>query len=199
MAPPLGAIERRQAVAELRGAFMAYTWSFRNRRRAFATDISDEQRDEIRAEYRELHRRVDRAYRPVRELFVEFLGEEPRYDLRDEISEDDGHDLPLDSPFTQWLEGLTFDEAFAKWANADDDHVGNLLERQEAVLDAFENWAGTKPPSLADADPPSLVPPTTAPPPGSSTIARVLNSPWTVTVGGGIVVVVIAAIVVKLL
>jgi hypothetical protein len=115
MAPPLGAIERRQAVAELRGAFMAYTWSLRDRRRRFDTDISEELRDEIRAEYRELRRRLDRAYRPVRDLFVEFLGEEPRYDLRHEVYEDGGSDLPVDHSFTQWWDALTFDEAFDKW------------------------------------------------------------------------------------
>ena len=115
---------------------MAYMWSVRERRREFGTDISDKQRDEIRAEYRELHRRVDRAYRPVRDLFAEFLGEEPRYDLRHEVYEDGGHDLPVDYPFTQWSDALTFEEATNKWANADEDHLGNLLQRQEAVLDA---------------------------------------------------------------
>ncbi len=183
-------------MADLRGAFMDYMWSFRDRRRAFATDISDKRRDEIRAEYRELRRRLDRAYRPVRDLFVEFLGEEPRHDLRDELYEDGGRDLPVDSPFTKWWDALTFDEAFDKWASADDDHIGNLLQRQEAVLDAFENWAGTE---QSLAEPPTLVPPTEARSVTSGTIARVLNNPWMVTVGGGTVVIVIAALAVKLL
>ncbi len=185
-------------MAELRAAFMEYVWSFRDRRRKFNKDISDGQRDRIRAEYRELHGRVDRAYRPVRELFVEFLGEEPRYDLRHEIYEDGGPDLPIDHPFTQWWDALTVDEAFERWADADDDRVGSLLQRQEAVLDAFENWAGTER-SLAQGGPPAFVPPTAASPPRSGRIARVLNNPWTVTVGGGIVVVVAAALALKLL
>jgi hypothetical protein len=198
MASSPGAIERRQAVVELRGAFMAYMWSFRDRRRKFDTDLSDRQRDRIRAEYLELHRRVDRAYRPVRDLFVAFLGEEPRYDLRHEVDEGGGYDLPVDYPFTRWWDALTIDEAFDKWDNVDEDHVGKLLQRQEAVLEAFENWAGTER-SLAQAEPPTLVAPTAAPPARSGRIARALNNPWTVTVGGGTVVIVIAALAVKLL
>ena len=196
MAPPLGASERGRAVAALRKAFTDLMWSFRERRRTFEADSSDKRRDRIRAEYRELQRRVDRAYRPVRDLFIEFLGEEPRYDLRREVYEDGGNDVPVDYPFTQWWDALTFDEAFDRWTYADDDHVGNLLQRQEAVLDAFENWAGTER-SLAQPEPPSLVP--AGPPTGSDKIARVLNNPWMVTVGGGIVVVMIAALAVKLL
>jgi len=198
MAPPLGASERGRGVAALRSAFTDLMWSFRERRRTFQADSSDKRRDRIRAEYRELQRRVDRGYRPVRDLFIEFLGEEPRYDLRCEVYEDGGNDVPVDYPFTQWWDALTFDEAFDRWTYADDDHVGNLLQRQEAVLDAFENWAGTER-SLAQPEPPSLVPPTAAPPTGSGKIARVLNNPWMVTVGGGIVVVMIAALAVKLL
>jgi hypothetical protein len=198
MAPPPGPIERRQAVVELRGAFVAYAWSFRDRRRAFATDISDKRREAIRAEYRALRRRLDRAYRPVRDLFVEFLGGEPQYDLRREVHDDGENDHPVDQPFTQWWDALSFDEAFERWAKADDDHVGRLLQHQEAVLDAFENWAGSEH-SLGEATPPTLGPPTAAPPPRSGTIARILNSPWTVTVGGGVIVVVIATLAVKLL
>jgi hypothetical protein len=197
MVPPLGASERRQAVGKLRAAFVAYTWMFRERRLEFAADISEKKRDEIRAEYRELRRQVDRAFRPLRDLFVEFLGEEPRYDLRRDVHDDGGHDVPVESPFTQWWDALTFEEALDRWANADDDHIENLLRRQEAVLDAFENWAGTE--RVAGTEPPALVPPTVAPAPSQGRMQRLLNNPWMVTVGGGVIVIVIATLAVKLL
>jgi hypothetical protein len=197
MAPPHGAIERRKAAAELHRAFTAYTWSVRDRRRVFGTDLSDRQRDRIRAEFRALHGQLDRAYRPVRELFVQFVGEEPRYDLRHEVFEDRGDDLPVDAPLTRWSDALTFDEAFDTWADVDDDQIEDLLERQEAVLDAFESWAGVKR-SPAGAEPPTSAP-AEAPPPKPGTLARVLNNPWTITVGGGTLVVAIATLAVKLL
>jgi hypothetical protein len=197
----LAAMDRQRAVRMLREAFSAYMAAFLDRRREFATDLSDERRDEIRDEYRKSHGRVRQAYRPARDLFAEFLVEEPDYDLRREIYESGGYDLPLDYPFTQWWSALTFDEAYGRWSNADDDHISRYMRRQEAVLDAFEDWARLERDLPREAGHGAAETPAGPDSAGSArdrrALARVLNHPWVITVGGGVIVILMAGLALK--
>jgi len=131
--------ERKEAAERFREAFDSYMDTFLARRHEWNV-VSAERRDEMRAEYRELQPAVVRRYRGVRDRYRAFLADEPAYDLRPELYEDDAYELALDYPLTYWWKPLTFDEAVHNWANADVAHIRGFLERQRAVLDAFADW-----------------------------------------------------------
>ena len=176
--------------------------TFLERRRELQAEVPDSRLEEVRDEYRSKQRQVGQAYRRVRDLFHAFLREEPGYDTRHEVFVNGGHDLPLDYALTNWWSPLTLDEALNKWSNADDDHIGHYLRRQQAVLEAFEDWAGEE--RQDDADEPGSVLPTPAgaeprvpdsrPSRGNGGLPEILNHPWVVTVVGGAIVAVIGVI-----
>jgi len=135
--------------SRLKEAFERYMRTFLAHRRELQGDLSDQRVNEIRDEYRTLQRAVVAAYRPVRDLFHGFIEEEPGFDQRNQMFDDGIGDIPLEYPLTSWWRPLTFDEARANWANADDDHIEQHLQRMLAVLEAFEDWARVERPVAA--------------------------------------------------
>lgn len=123
-----------------REAFDKYVDTFLDRRRELHEDVSDERLGELRDEYRALQRQVASTYRRVREHYRRFIEAEPDYDRRVEMFDPPLPGLPLDYPLTSWWKPITFDEAVANWANADDEYIRRNLDREHAVLDAFEDW-----------------------------------------------------------
>jgi hypothetical protein len=198
----VAALERFHDVMEFRGRFRSYTETFLQRRRELRSDTPPERVEEMRSEYRKLQRAVVQAYRPIRDLYRDFIEEEPGYDQRHEVV-DDPYGLALDYPLTNWWTPLTFDEALDKWSNADDEHIGHFLRRQHAVLEAFEDWArierpgpdeqkGARPPEREPAEVRTTDRPREV---GERDVTRILNHPWVVTIVGGAIAAVIAAVI----
>lgn len=148
--------DARKAAEKLRRAFDDFTDIFlywrgeQERRGSFAqTPIGLKK---ARDEYQDRRLKVDSAHRVVRDLFRQFVEEEPTYDLRGDLSDDAAADIPVDYPLRDWWSALTFDDALDRWANADDDHLQPFIERQRAVLRAFEAWSAERGEARRESD-----------------------------------------------
>lgn len=122
---------------ELRAALDNYMETLLLRRAE--QDVTSARLTEMREEYGEIQRGLARLFRPLRDLFARFVEEEAQYDLRGEHESPYGG-LSPEYPLTKWWRPLTFDQAVDEWRNADDTHIQYYLERQRAVLRAFEEW-----------------------------------------------------------
>jgi hypothetical protein len=132
---------RRRDGLAFREAFDTFINTFLERRRQVGPQRTHDEFGTFRDEYRVLQRRVVAAYRPVKDLYLNFLHHEPQFDRRNEVYGDEAHYFSPDNPLTDLWSALTFDEALHRWENADDEHFAAFLERDRAVLDAFADWA----------------------------------------------------------
>jgi hypothetical protein len=130
---------RASRARDLREALQAYMGLLLRLRHE---DLESSELHAARDEYRQHQRALVDIFGPLRSHFERFVDAEPQYDLRGEMYEPGtgAYYLSPDYPITYWWRPLTLDEAIANWSNVDDDHIRHHLDRQLAVIDAFEAW-----------------------------------------------------------